>query len=139
MLNHCTFIGRLGKDPEVRYSKDGKAIANLSIAVSKKYKGVETTEWVRFVFFDKVAEICQTYLTKGALVYVSGEIKTSQYEKDGITRYSTEFIGRDMRMLGGKMQGDESKEDKTWDVKETTTTYREPGQDDDFVEDDIPF
>ena len=106
-LNRCEFIGRLGKDPEVRYSPDGSAVCNFSLAVGWKTKEKEGVEWVRIVAFGQLAEICGEYLTKGKQVYVSGRMTTRKWtDKDsGQDRYSTEVVADQMQMLGGK--GDE--------------------------------
>lgn len=103
-LNRCEFIGRLGKDPEVRYSPDGAAVCNFSLAVGWKTKEKEGVEWVRVVAFGKLAEICGEYLTKGKQVYVSGRMTTRKWtDKDsGQDRYSTEIVADQLQMLGGK-------------------------------------
>jgi single-strand DNA-binding protein len=108
-VNKFIGIGNLGKDPEVRYMQDGKAVANISIGISEKYKDKEgqqkeVTEWVNVVFFGKLAEIVEKYLKKGSQVYIEGKLKTEKYEKDGQTRYSTKVIGESMQMLGGKSE-----------------------------------
>jgi single-strand DNA-binding protein len=105
-LNKVTLIGHLGADPEVRFSGSGASIAKLSLATSEKWKDKrsgdmkEHTEWHRITFFGRSAEICDAYLQKGSHVYVEGKIRTSSYEKDGETKYSTEIHGSDMQMLG---------------------------------------
>lgn len=103
-LNRCEFIGRLGKDPEVRYSPDGVAVCNFSLAVGWKTKEKEGVEWVRIVAFGKLAEICGEYLTKGKQVYVSGRMTTRKWtDKDsGQDRYSTEIVADQLQMIGGK-------------------------------------
>ena len=101
-LNQCNFIGHVGRDPEIRYSQDGKAIANFSIAVSEKYKDKETTEWVRVVAFSKLAEIVEKYVARGRQVFVTGRLQTRSWEKDGITRYTTEIVAANMQLLGSK-------------------------------------
>ncbi|MFY2599356.1 single-stranded DNA-binding protein [Achromobacter xylosoxidans] len=103
-LNRCEFIGRLGKDPEVRYSPDGAAVCVFSLAVGWKTKEKEGIEWVRIVAFGKLAEICGKYLTKGKQVYVSGRMTTRKWtDKDsGQDRYSTEIVADQLQMLGGK-------------------------------------
>ena len=86
MLNNCQFIGRLGTDPEVRYSGDGKAITNISIGCSESWKDKNTgekkekTEWVRGSSFGKLAEIMGQYLTKGSLVYIAGKMQTRKWQ-----------------------------------------------------------
>ncbi len=106
-LNRCEFIGRLGKDVDLRSMPSGGQVANFSIACGEKYKNkqgeqVETTEWVNIVAFGKLAEIIGQYLEKGSQVYISGKMKTDKYEKDGTTRYSTKIIADKLQMLGGK-------------------------------------
>lgn len=114
-LNQCNFIGRLGKDPETRYTGSGKAICSFSLAVGSSWKDnsgekQESTEWVSITAFDKLAEICGEYLEKGAQVYISGRMKTDKYEKDGVTRYSTKIVADRMQMLGGKGREESSSE-----------------------------
>ena len=103
MLNRCDFIGRLGRDPEIRHTSGGKQVASFSLACSEKFGGKESTEWVNAIAWEKLAEICGNYLQKGSLVYISGRMQTRKWEdKDGGTRYTTEIVVRDMKMLGGK-------------------------------------
>ena len=103
MLNQCNFIGRLGRDPEIRYTQSGKAVASFSLACSEKRGGEESTEWVNIVAWEKLAEICGQYLTKGSLVFISGRMQTRKWQdKDGNDRYTTEIVAREMKMLDGK-------------------------------------
>lgn len=112
-LNRATLIGNLGKDPEVRYTPDGTAICNVSIATTSTWKDKtsgerrEETEWHRIVFYGRLAEIAGEYLKKGRSVYVEGRLKTRKWEdKDtGTDRYSTEIIADQMQMLGGREGG----------------------------------
>jgi single-strand DNA-binding protein len=110
-LNKALLIGRLGKDPEIRYFQDGTAVANFSIATSEKWKDKSTgenrekTEWHRIVAFRRLGEICGEYLTRGKEVYIEGRIQTRSWEKDGITRYTTEIVADKMQMLGSKDSG----------------------------------
>lgn len=104
-LNMWQGIGRLGRDPEVRYLPNGDAVANFSIACGDDYKDksgnkVEQAEWVNIVAYRKLAEIIGEYLKKGSQVYVQGKLQTRKWEKDGVTRYSTEIIANQMQMLG---------------------------------------
>ena len=102
-LNRCEFIGRLGKDPEVRYTADSNAICNFSIAVGYKSKDKETTEWVRITAFGKLAGICADYLKKGSQVFVAGRMTTRKWQnKDGVDQYTTEVVADQMQMLGGR-------------------------------------
>ena len=103
MVNNCMFIGRLGRDPETRYTQSGKAVASFSLACSEKRGGEESTEWVNIVAWDKLAEIAGQYLTKGSLVFISGRMQTRKWQdKEGGTRYTTEIVAREMQMLSPK-------------------------------------
>jgi len=110
-LNRCDFIGRCGKDPEVRYTAGGTAVASVSIACSEKFKAKsgeweEKTEWVNLVFWGKLAEIVGEYVAKGKEIYVSGRMQTRKWQdKEGNDRYSTEIVCEKMQMLGGKGDG----------------------------------
>ena len=107
-LNKAMLIGRLGRDPEVRYTPNGLAVANFTIATSEEWKDKNTsekkerTEWHRIVAFGKLGEICGQYLSKGKQVYVEGRLQTRSWEKDGVTRYTTEIVASDMQFLGAK-------------------------------------
>lgn len=102
-LNQCNFIGRLGKDPESRFSPAGDAMCSFSIAVGWKTKEKDGTEWVRISTFGKLAEICQQYLKKGSLVFISGRFTTRKWQdKSGNDQYTTEIRADQMQMLGGK-------------------------------------
>ena len=106
-LNRCEFIGRLGKDPETRYTADSNAICNFSIAVGYKSKDKETTEWVRITAFGKLAGICADYLKKGSQVFIAGRMTTRKWvNKDGVDQYTTEVVADQMQMLGGRTAED---------------------------------
>jgi single-strand DNA-binding protein len=100
-VNKAILIGNLGADPEMRYTTSGLAIATLRLATTERVKGEDKTEWHRVVVFGKLAEICGQYLSKGKQVYIEGGIRYRQWDdKDGNTRYSTEIVANEMRMLG---------------------------------------
>ena len=106
-VNKVILVGNLGRDPEVRYMPNGEAVANFSIATTENWKdksGVkqEKTEWHNIVMYRRLAEIAGEYLKKGRPVYIEGRLQTRKWEKDGVTRYSTEIIGDQMQMLGSK-------------------------------------
>ena len=108
-LNKVMLIGNLGRDPEVRYTPDGTAVANFSIATSREWKDKATgekkerTEWHRIVAFRRLAEICGEYLSRGKQVYIEGHLQTRDWEdKDGNKRYTTEIVASQMLMLGSK-------------------------------------
>jgi single-strand DNA-binding protein len=108
-LNKVQIIGNLGRDPEVRYSPEGAAIANMSLATTSQWKDKETrgkqerTEWHRVVFYGRLAEIAREYTHKGSLVYVEGSLHTRKWQdKDGHDRYTTEIIGSLLTTLDKK-------------------------------------
>jgi single-strand DNA-binding protein len=111
-VNKVILIGNLGRDPEVRYTPNGAAICNVTIATSRSWKDKtsgerqEETEWHRVVFYDRLAEIAGEYLKKGKSVYVEGRLKTRKWtDKDGVEKYTTEIIAQEMTMLGGREGG----------------------------------
>jgi single-strand DNA-binding protein len=108
-LNQCQFIGRLGKDVELRYTPSSEPVANISLACGWKSKDKEGTEWVNVTAFGKLAEISGQYLTKGSQIFVQGKMKTEKYTKDGIDRYSTKIIADKIQMLGKKSEGGQIK------------------------------
>lgn len=146
-LNSCSFIGRLGKDPEVRYAPSGDAIASFSIAVGSQWKDKngekqEATEWVNVTAFGKLGEICGEYLKKGSQIFLSGRMKTEKWQdKDGHDRYSTKIIADKMQMLGSKSEHQAKRE---YDSNPPGMLGGQPapaktsGAFDD-LEDDIPF
>ena len=102
-LNQCSFIGRLGKDVELRVTPAGDSVANFSIACDWKTKKSEGVEWVNISAFGKLAELCGQYIGKGSQVYVQGRMKTDKYEdKSGVTKYSTKIAADTIQFLGGK-------------------------------------
>lgn len=117
MVNKATLIGRLGKDPEVRYTPDGTMVSNFNLATDESYKDktgkkVTKTEWHRIVVFGKLAEICSKYLVKGKMVFIEGKIQTRQWEdKDGVKRSTTEIVANDMKMLDSKKEGKSDSDD----------------------------
>lgn len=111
-LNKCCFIGRLGKDPETRYSQSGTAFTSFTIACGDDYtdkqsnQKVEQTDWVPVVASGRQAEICGEYLRKGSQVYIEGKFKTRKWQdQSGQDRYTTEVKLTQMQMLGGKQDG----------------------------------
>jgi len=108
-VNKAILIGRLGRDPEVRYTPDGTAVANFSIATSREWKDKATgekkeqTEWHRIVAFGRTGEICGEYLSKGSQVYIEGRLQTRDWEdKEGNKKYTTEIVINQMQMLGSR-------------------------------------
>jgi len=111
-INKVILIGNLGRDPEVRYTPNGNAVCNVSVATTRTWKNkdsgdrAEETEWHRVVFYDRLAEIAGEYLKKGRSVYVEGRLKTRKWQdKEGKDQYTTEVIADNMQMLGGREGG----------------------------------
>jgi single-strand DNA-binding protein len=111
MVNKVILIGRLGADPEVRYTQEGMMVTNLRVATNEYRKDksgerVDRTEWHRVVAFGKLAEICGNYLSKGRLVFIEGSLRTRQWEdKEGNKRSTTEIMANNMQMLESKGGG----------------------------------
>ena len=110
-LNKVMIIGNMGRDPEVRYLASGSAVANFTVATNERFQDKEgnwkeRVEWHRVVFFGKTAETVGQYLSKGNRVYIEGSLSTREWEgKDGQKRSTTEIVGRNLIMLGGKGEG----------------------------------
>lgn len=109
-VNKVILMGNLGRDPEVRYMPNGEAVANFSIATTENWKDKsgarqEKTEWHNIVMYRRLAEIAGEYLKKGRPVYIEGRLQTRKWEKDGVTRYSTEIVADQMQMLGTGREG----------------------------------
>jgi single-strand DNA-binding protein len=106
-LNRVQLIGRLGKDPESKFTPTGKKVAHFSVAISNRWKGKEGetkeyTEWVNVEAWGRLGEVCQDYLKKGSLVFVEGRLKTDRYEDKGETRFYTKVVALSMQMLEPK-------------------------------------
>jgi single-strand DNA-binding protein len=137
-VNKVILVGNLGKDPEVRYTADGTAVASFSIATSQRWTNkdgerVERTEWHKIVAWRKLGEICGQYLSKGKQVYIEGRLQTRSWEdKDGNKRWTTEIIAQTMQMLG-----------RAGDVADTQGSGKPAVQEDlpdaTPLDDDIPF
>lgn len=118
MVNKVILVGRLGRDPETRYTGGGTAVANFTMATDEKYKDrngekQQKTEWHKCVAWGKLAEIVQQYATKGQLVYVEGKLQTREWvDKEQIKRYTTEINVATFRMLGGGKGRQESSDDQ---------------------------
>lgn len=111
-INKVILVGNLGADPDTRYMPSGKAVTNIRIATSESWKDKQTgdmqerTEWHSVVLYDKLGEIAAEYLKKGSQVYIEGSLRTRKWQdKEGKDRYTTEIIGQNMQMLGGRGGG----------------------------------
>lgn len=110
-LNKVQLIGNLAADPEVRFTKDGKPVANFRMATNAKYGDKEYVEWHRITVWGKLAETCGEYLTKGRQVYIEGRLQTRSYEdKEKNKRFVTEIVAHQVTFLGAKPQGDQQEE-----------------------------
>ena len=146
-VNKVILIGRLGSNPEIRYTPSGAAVANFNIATSENWNDKtgqkqERTEWHRIVVWSKLAELCNQYLTKGRQVYIEGRLQTRQWDdKDGNKRYTTEVVANTVQFLGaGKGEGAPASE-RTND-QATAMPATGPASemaDASFTEDEIPF
>lgn len=137
-LNKVMLIGRLGKDPEVKFTSSGTAVCNFSLATSETFKDKsgekqEKTEWHNVQLWQKLAEIAGEYLTKGSLVYIEGRLQTRKWQdKDGNDRYTTEIVGERMQMLGSK--SDSGRSDCAASGSQSTASKNSS-----MPDDDIPF
>jgi len=111
-LNRVQLIGRLGKDPEARFTPTGKKVVTFSLAVGNRWKSggelKESTDWFNIETWEKLAEICSQYLHKGSLVFLEGRLKTEKYEDKGETRYFTKVVVQSMQMLDKKPEEEAS-------------------------------
>ena len=141
-VNKVILVGNLGQKPEMRYTQTNTAVATLSIATSESWKDKdsgeqrEKTEWHRVVFFGKLAEIAEQYLDKGSQLYVEGKLQTRKWQdKEGNDRYTTEILGNEMNMLGGRQaSGDGGAYDPSQPAAQSA-----PSQESQISEEDIPF
>ncbi len=110
-INKVILIGNCGQDPDTRYMPSGGAVTNITLATSESWKDKQTgqqqerTEWHRIVFFNRLGEIAGEYLRKGSKVYIEGSLRTRQWEKDGVKRYTTEIVANEMQMLDSRDGG----------------------------------
>lgn len=146
-------IGRLGQDPEVRYTQSNTAVATLNMATSERYKDAngefkEKTEWHRVVAWGRLAEICQQYLHKGSLIYIEGPLQTRQWEDNqGQKRYTTEVKALQMTMLDSKgssggnnnMGGGGAPAQNTQAANKPMSSNVELDSNFDDMDDDLPF
>jgi single-strand DNA-binding protein len=133
VVNRIILLGNLGRDPDLRYTQSGQAVANFSLACSEKFKGKdgqpqERTGWIKVTTWGPLAENCQKYLKKGRQAYVEGKIQTRQYQdKQGVTKSVTEVVAHTVKFLGDNRQQGGTPDD---------TPYAEGG---DVPEDSIPY
>jgi single-strand DNA-binding protein len=148
-VNKVIIVGNLGKDPEVRHLESGVAVANFPVATSETYKDRNTgerreqTEWHNVVLWRGLADVAEKYLHKGDMVYIEGKLRTRSWEKDGVTRYTTEIVGDNMTMLGSRSgssdsssgSGRQESEQKAYKPESAPANISSPMEEDD----DLPF
>ena len=141
-LNKVILIGRLGQEPTMRYTPNGDAVANFSIATDEQWKDKNgerqtRTEWHNITLYRKLGEIAGQYLRKGSLVYIEGRIQSRKYTgKDGVERTAYEIIGNEMKMLGSKSENAGGQESQNQAPPRKQESRAAPGDD---IDDDIPF
>lgn len=142
MLNKVMVIGRLGKNPEIRYTNEGKAVCSFSVATTEYWRDKqgqrqEKTEWVNVVAWERLADQAQSYLSKGSILYVEGKLSTKSWEQEGQKKYKTEVIASQFRFLDSRQsepQNNQVKEDQpAWESGENRN------QDTPYIDDDTPF
>jgi single-strand DNA-binding protein len=145
-VNKAIIVGNLGQDPEVRSTANGSLVANLSVATSESWNDKasgerkEQTEWHRIVLFNRLAEVAQEYLSKGDKVYVEGKLQTRKWQdQSGADRWTTEIVGREMQMLGGRPKGENGGWKGTDSHKASETHDHAAAAAGDDFDDDIPF
>jgi single-strand DNA-binding protein len=112
MVNKVILVGRLGRDPELRYTPKGQAVANFTVATNEVWRNQdgerqERTEWHRIVVWGKTAEFCQNYVTKGRQIYIEGRLQTREWEdREGHKRWTTEIVAQNIQLLGSRREGD---------------------------------
>ena len=143
-LNKVMLIGRLGRDPEVRYMPNGSPVCNFSVATSETWtdrnsgQRQERTEWHNITLYGRVAEVAGQYLKKGSQVFLEGRIQSRKYtDKNGVERTAYEIVCSEMKMLGGKSEGGEVQHNPPPPPQARQQTAAPVPQDD--IDDDVPF
>mgnify|MGYP001819657391 CR=1 FL=1 len=157
-INKVILVGNLGGDPETRYTANGAAITNVTIATSESWRDKQTgetqerTEWHRVVFFNRLAEIAGEYLRKGRQVYIEGSLRTRKWQgQDGQDRWTTEIVANEMQMLGnrgddagsrpsgGGFRDQRPAQQPQQQSSQQNQESQQPAAEDGFTDDDIPF
>ena len=139
-INKVILVGNLGRDPETRYLPSGGAVTNVSLATSRSWKDrdsgeqKEKTEWHRIVFFNRLGEIAGEYLKRGSKVYVEGELRTREWEKEGQKHFTTEIVANEMQMLDSKGGNSDYEKNNNSSIAAPSSLSSS-----DMVDDDIPF
>jgi len=144
-VNKAILVGRLGRDPETRYTSGGQAVSNFTLATDESYRDrsgerQKRTEWHRIVLWGKLAEIAQQYLKKGTMVYIEGRIQTRQWDdREGNKRTTVEIVGNVMRMLSTRAETAAAAAGATVDVEASAVAADEPAANPEISDEDIPF
>ena len=145
-VNKVIIVGRLGKDPDMRYTPSGTAVANFSVATNYATKDQDgnwndQTEWHNVSAFGRLAEIAGEYLKKGKLVYVEGRLQTRNWEdQNGVKHYRTDIVASDMQLLGSRSESETATETSAPAAEQTAPTpSNEPASETPAEEDDLPF
>ena len=148
MINKVILVGNLGREPDIKYTGDGKAIANLAVATNESWtdktsgQKVEKTEWHRVVIFGRLADIAQKYLHKGSKVYIEGQLRTRKWDKNGVDQYTTEVVlsgfNSALQMLN-KVTGEPQGEPEIGDLDVAPEKIQPVDLEMDEFDDDIPF
>ena len=143
-VNKVMIIGRLGQDPEMKYTPSGAAVCNFSVATSESWtdksgQKQEKTEWHRIVVWGKLAELCNQYLAKGRQAFIEGKLQTRSWDdKDGNKRYTTEVLANTVQFLGGQATTNNNA-NAPYSTNNTENNAPEIVADSSFAADDIPF
>lgn len=144
-MNQVNLFGRLGKDVELKYTANGKAVASISLATSEKRKDKEITEWHKIIVWDKLAENCNQYLSKGSQALITGKIQTRSYnDKNNIKRYTTEIIASNVQFIFAQPPQqnntrDTSRQQQNHSNNNQGQQQNNNGYQQSFTADDIPF
>ena len=144
-INKVILIGNLGQSPDTKFTQQGTAVTNLSIATDESYKDkqngqmVPKTEWHRVVMFNRLAEIARDYLKKGSKVYIEGKLQTRKWQdQGGNDRFTTEIVGHELQMLDGR-PSDSGHQQNSYQAPQQQSTAPSPAAPMDDFDDDIPF
>jgi single stranded DNA-binding protein (ssb) len=145
-VNKAILVGNVGKDPEIRYLDSGVAVASITLATTERGYTLangtqipDRTEWHNIVAWRGLAEIAEKYIKKGTQLYVEGKITTRKWEKDGITRYTTEIIAENIELLGRRPEGAHSEGANVQSAPQKPAPSSKADSDTENNTDDLPF
>jgi len=149
-VNKVILVGNIGQNPETHYLPSGGAVTNVTLATSEQWKDKNTgeaqekTEWHRIVFFNRLAEVVNEYVRKGSKLYIEGSLRTRSWEADGVTKYATEIVAKEMQMLdtrgsGGSSQGNSQSSQHSNHGQPAQSSQAPANSPADFDDDPLPF